>query len=81
VWLAQTPQVFKTKLYRAAAYLALKDELKATDDNSLVEAIGHSIKLVECGSQNIKITTMEDMAVAEGVLNDRNSKPNAEIFE
>ena len=71
VWLAQTPQVFKTKLYRVAAYTALKDGIKGTDDNSLVEFIGHPIRLVECGTQNIKITTQEDMAVAEGVLKSR----------
>ncbi len=71
VWLAQTPQVFKTKLYRAAAYTALKKNLTVTDDNSLVENVGHPIRLVECGAQNIKITTREDIAVAEGVLADR----------
>ena len=71
VWLAQTPQVFKAKLYCAAAYTALKDGFSATDDNSLVEYIGHPIKLVECGTQNIKITTQEDMAVAEGVFKSR----------
>ena len=71
VWLAQTPQVFKTKLYRAAAYTALKRDFKATDDNSLVENVGHPIRLIECGAQNIKITTREDIAVAEGVLCER----------
>jgi 2-C-methyl-D-erythritol 4-phosphate cytidylyltransferase len=71
VWMAQTPQVFKVKLYRAAAYTALKKGLTVTDDNSLVESVGHPIRLVECGAQNIKITTREDLAVAEGVLNDR----------
>ena len=71
VWLAQTPQVFKTKLYRAAAYTALKKNLTVTDDNSLVENVGHPIRLVECGAQNIKITTREDIAVAEGILADR----------
>ena len=71
VWLAQTPQAFKTKLYRAAAYTALKKGFTATDDNSLVENIGHPIRLVECGAQNIKITTREDIAIAEGVLCDR----------
>lgn len=71
VWLAQTPQVFKTKLYRAAAYTALKEGFTATDDNSLVEFIGHPIRLVECDAQNIKITTVDDMAVAEGVLQKR----------
>lgn len=74
VWLAQTPQVFKTNLYRAAAYVAIKDEYEGTDDNSLVEHIGHPIRLVECGSQNIKVTTKEDIAVAEGVLKQRLGK-------
>lgn len=71
VWLAQTPQVFKTKLYRASAYTALKKGFEATDDNSLVENVGHPVRLVECGAQNIKITTREDIAVAEGIFAER----------
>lgn len=71
VWLAQTPQVFKTNLYRSAAYTALKKGLESTDDNSLVEAIGHPVRLVECGAQNLKITTQEDLPVAEAVLSER----------
>ncbi len=71
VWLAQTPQVFKTKLYRAAAYTALKKGFKATDDNSLVEEVGAPIRLVECGAQNIKITTRDDLVVAESVISER----------
>ena len=76
IWLAQTPQVFKVSLYRAAAYTALQEKVAVTDDNSLVEFIGHPIYLVECGAQNIKITTKDDIAVAEGILNRRK---NAEI--
>lgn len=71
VWLAQTPQVFKTKLYRAAAYTAQKHKFEATDDNSLVEYVKHPIRLVECGAQNIKITTREDLCVAEAILKER----------
>ena len=71
VWLAQTPQVFRAKLYRAAAYTALKKGFTATDDNSLVENVGHPIRLVECGAQNIKITTQEDTVIAEGILKKR----------
>ena len=71
VWLAQTPQVFKTKLYRAAAYTAFKKGFEATDDNSLVEFVGPPIRLIECGSQNIKITVQEDLPVAEAILNER----------
>ena len=71
IWLAQTPQVFKVSLYRAATYTALQEKVTVTDDNSLVEFIGHPIYLVECGAQNIKITTNDDIAVAEGVLKSR----------
>ena len=68
VWLAQTPQVFKTNLYRAAAVTASQKNFEATDDNMLVEFVGHPIRLVECGSDNIKITTYGDVAVAKGIL-------------
>ena len=71
VWLAQTPQVFKVNLYHAAAYTALQKGFTATDDNSLIEEVGGSVRLVECGAQNIKITTQEDMAVASGILAQR----------
>ncbi len=71
LWLAQTPQIFKTELYRAAAYIALEDRFTATDDNSLAERIGFDIKLVDCGRENIKITTPIDMAVAEIILKSR----------
>ena len=69
--MAQTPQVFKASLYRAAAYSALKKDIAVTDDNSLVESIGYPIRLVECGAQNIKITTRDDLVIAESVLYER----------
>ena len=81
VWLAQTPQVFKAKLYRAAAYTALKKGLTVTDDNGLVEAVRHPIRLVECGSENIKITTAADLIVAEGILKSRMSESDAVIMD
>ena len=71
VWLAQTPQVFKTKLYRAAAYTALKKEYDVTDDNMLVEYVKYPIRLVECGAENIKVTTFDDMITAQTILEDR----------
>ena len=42
LWLAQTPQVFKTELYRAAAYVAKDEGFSATDDNMLAEHIRSS---------------------------------------
>ena len=71
VWLAQTPQLFKTKLYRAAAYTALKKEYDATDDNMVVEYVKYPIRLVECGTQNIKVTTIDDMIMAQSILESR----------
>ena len=74
VWLAQTPQVFKTKLYRAAAYTALKKDIEATDDNMLVEYAKHPVRLVECGADNIKVTTADDIIVAKAILESRTAK-------
>ena len=71
VWLAQTPQVFKANLYRAAAVTAMEKKTEATDDNMLVELVGHPIRLVECGNTNIKITTYDDVAIAKGILEAR----------
>lgn len=70
-WQAQTPQIFAVNLYRAAAYHAKETGLIATDDNSLVEAIPHPIKLVDCGRENIKITTPSDLTLAESILRER----------
>lgn len=68
VWQAQTPQIFKADLYRAAAYYAKKEGFEGTDDNSLVEWLGAKVKLVNCGYKNIKITTPEDVHIANILL-------------
>ena len=71
VWHAQTPQVFFTDLYRAAVAIAKRDGVTVTDDCSLIENIDHTIKLVECSRDNIKITTPEDIAIASSILKGR----------
>ncbi len=69
IWLAQTPQVFDSNLYRAAAYTAKEANFFGTDDCSLVERIDFkAIRLVECGRENIKLTTPEDIVFAEALL-------------
>ena len=68
MWMAQTPQVFDYTLYHAAAYYALEKQFEATDDNSLVEFINRQVKLVDCGRENIKITTPVDLIIAEAIL-------------
>ncbi len=71
LWLAQTPQVFEYNLYHAAAYYALEKGFVATDDNSLVEFINRKVKLVDCGRENIKITTAVDLLIADALLQAR----------
>ena len=72
IWLAQTPQVFDSNLYRAAAYTARESGFIGTDDCSLVENIDFkATRLVECGRENIKITTPNDLLLARAILSAR----------
>ena len=71
IWLAQTPQVFRVETYELALKKADSEKLEVTDDNSLVENLGVDIKLVECGRNNIKITTREDIPIALAILKSR----------
>jgi 2-C-methyl-D-erythritol 4-phosphate cytidylyltransferase len=68
LWAAATPQVFKVNLYSAAAYTAKKDGFTVTDDSSLCERLGVPVELVDCGDENIKLTTPGDVAIAEAML-------------
>lgn len=71
IYHAQTPQIFKYDMYRAAALSAKKDGFEATDDNSLVERMKFRIYMCDLGRENIKITTREDIYVAEAILKKR----------
>lgn len=62
LWNAQTPQVFKKKVIRAAYEKAFKEGLVLTDDSMAAELAGVKVKLVEGGYYNIKITTPEDLS-------------------
>ena len=64
LWEAQTPQVFHTHLLRQA-YAAASGA--ATDDAALVEAIGHSVRVVRGDPRNIKITAPADLKLAEAI--------------
>jgi 2-C-methyl-D-erythritol 4-phosphate cytidylyltransferase/2-C-methyl-D-erythritol 2,4-cyclodiphosphate synthase len=63
IFLAQTPQAFR----RAVLADALALDADATDEASLAERAGHPVQLVEGEATNIKITTLEDLAVAEAI--------------
>jgi len=69
VWLAQTPQAFRCELIKKAHDRARLEGYAATDDASLVERMGISVKIIRGSRTNIKITSMEDLRIAEGLLN------------
>lgn len=71
LWLAQTPQTFKYDLLLAAYKKAHKEGFEATDDASLVERLGHRVKIIQGSYENIKITTPQDLALAEIILKNR----------
>lgn len=64
--IVQTPQTFSAALLRRAYEQPFSD--KFTDDASVVEALGAKITLVEGERRNIKLTTPEDMLIAERLL-------------
>ena len=68
---AQTPQVFKTDLYRVALALAQQDGFSVTDDCSLAEHAGFAVKLCELNGPNYKLTTEEDLLTITSILKER----------
>ncbi|MEE1159753.1 MAG: 2-C-methyl-D-erythritol 4-phosphate cytidylyltransferase [Atopobiaceae bacterium] len=70
-WCAMTPQVFlRSKILRAHE-MALLQGFEGTDDASLVEHAGGTVRVVESPRDNIKITVPEDLAIAEATLQAR----------
>jgi len=65
LWCAQTPQAFRREWIVAAHGAAAG---KATDDAALVEALGHRVHLTTGDPLNIKITTLQDLDLAEAWL-------------
>lgn len=69
--MAQTPQAFTLSLIRRAHQQARSTGLEATDDASLVEALGINVHVIPGLRENIKITTPEDLIYAEAILRAR----------
>jgi len=69
---AQTPQVFEIKLLKKSREPFNKtDAEKITDDSQLIEALGHTVSIIETDSSNIKITYPADVAVADAIIKSR----------
>lgn len=67
LWEVQTPQVFKKDLI-LEAYKRFR-HIAVTDDSALVEKLGVKVSVVLGSYENIKITTPEDLAIAETIVN------------
>jgi 2-C-methyl-D-erythritol 4-phosphate cytidylyltransferase len=64
LWQIQTPQTFQTKVIKEAYYRATDDGFTGTDDASLVERLGVKVHILPGSYANIKITTQEDLQLA-----------------
>ena len=68
LWLAQTPQTFQVGVIRAAHQWAQQRGIVGTDDATLVEQMGRPVRIVPGDALNFKITTPDDLALAQAVL-------------
>jgi 2-C-methyl-D-erythritol 4-phosphate cytidylyltransferase len=68
LWAVQTPQVFRAESLRRALDVDDATLAAATDDASLIEAAGGSVRVVEAPAENFKVTTTDDLARAEAAL-------------
>ena len=68
LWTVQTPQVFRREIILAALAKGRDEGLSITDDTAACEALGQSVKLVECDQPNPKATTPADLPYIESLL-------------
>ncbi|HTY55944.1 MAG TPA: 2-C-methyl-D-erythritol 4-phosphate cytidylyltransferase [Candidatus Binataceae bacterium] len=68
LYCAQTPQAFRRDLLVRAHRQAVENGISATDDADLVERLGTMVAIVEGSSRNFKITTQDDLALAQAVI-------------
>lgn len=71
LWQIQTPQAFRVDELTKAHKYAKDKSFAATDDCSVIEFMGKSIKLVESSYENIKITTPSDLEIAKVFMKGR----------
>ncbi|KAH6772624.1 Nucleotide-diphospho-sugar transferases superfamily protein [Perilla frutescens var. hirtella] len=69
LWEMQTPQVIKPDLLKKGFELVNREGLEVTDDVSIVEHLKHPVYITEGSYTNIKVTTPDDLLLAERILN------------
>jgi len=68
LWVVQTPQAFRRDWLEEAYRYGKKQHLQVTDDAALLELCGYPVTVVPAEYSNLKITTPEDLALAEALL-------------
>ena len=68
LWEVQTPQVIKPDLLRRGFDKVKAEGLEVTDDVSIIEQLGEPVRITTGDYYNIKLTTPEDLQLAESVL-------------
>jgi len=68
LWAMQTPQTFHYDIIMKAYEKAMAEGFYGTDDTVLVERLGFPVKIIEGAYENIKITTPEDIVLAEAFI-------------
>lgn len=68
LWAMQTPQAIKYSVAVGAFKKAFADNFYGTDDVQLVERVGGRVKIIECSHENFKITTPQDLDLAERII-------------
>jgi 2-C-methyl-D-erythritol 4-phosphate cytidylyltransferase len=68
LWQVQTPQAFEINVIKKAYQKAMADGFYGTDDASLVERLGLKVHLLPGSYSNIKITTPEDLVLADRLV-------------
>jgi len=74
VWKTQTPQAFRYDLVMRAHTKFFRDKFRVTDDAVMIESIQEAVKVVMGSYRNIKLTSAEDFAIAESLLNAETKK-------
>ncbi|XVF75105.1 hypothetical protein PTKIN_Ptkin13bG0161400 [Pterospermum kingtungense] len=75
LWEMQTPQVIKPELLRKGFDLVNRESLEVTDDVSIVEHLNHPVYVTEGSYTNIKVTTPDDLLLAERILSTTSKHP------
>lgn len=74
IWAVQTPQAFRLEVVKKAHEQAAKEGFLGTDDASLVERLPYEVSVVEGSYENIKLTTPDDLVIAEAILRKRETE-------